>query len=186
MAAYVQVGSIVNCFSAVDVSGVGSAGSLLGYVFDTDITNCYATGDVNGSYANFGGNAGHTSTGRITNCYATGSISGSQGDCGLVGLAAGGVGPSTITNCAALNPSVGTGRVSLDYYAVSYSNNIAWDGMTVDGVTATNGTASNYNGTDITTAQTKQKSTYEDLGWDFTADWKIEEGVSYPKLKWEE
>lgn len=34
-----------------------------------------------------------------------------------------------------------------------------------------------------TTAQMRQQATYS--GWDFTNTWKIQEGVDYPKLKWE-
>jgi len=55
------------------------------------------------------------------------------------------------------------------------------------GITFTEkGTGANKDGADKTAAELKQKATYEALGWDFTTDWKIEEGVSYPKLKWEE
>jgi len=195
LAGYYYGGGITNCFANVKVSGVSAVGGLVGQGPGAsgggEIVNCYATGDVSGSNSSAGGLVGEISQSAATliNCYATGAVSGNRYVGGLAGAA---LTSPKISNSVALNPSVtcltGTdiGRVGGRIGGTPFTNNAAWDGMTLNGAVVTTGAANDQNGADITTAQTKQKATYEALGWDFTTDWKIEEGVSYPKLKWEE
>ena len=70
--------TITNSYSVADVSALGSAGGLIGYIADEYynnvrvITNCYATGDISAILA--GGLLGSGRQCEITNSYATGRI----------------------------------------------------------------------------------------------------------------
>ena len=56
------------------------------------------------------------------------------------------------------------------------SDNIALEDMEFIGYLAFGaGAHDNENGADITAVQAKQQTTYEQLGWDFTTVWKIDE-----------
>jgi len=50
----------------------------------------------------------------------------------------------------------------------------------------TSGLFTSAGGTEKTTAEMKTKSTFTDAGWDFVDIWKIDEGVDYPRLMWED
>ncbi len=77
-------------------------GSLVGYLVNGTITDCYVEGgSVSGDYL-VGGLVGRNRRyGTITNCYSTGSVSGDWGVGGLVGVNGG-----TITDCYADGDSV--------------------------------------------------------------------------------
>ena len=62
------------------------------------------------------------------------------------------------------------------------TNNAALQTMQVLGITVSSTDSASIDGADITAAEAKAQATYTDLGWDFTTVWKIDEGVSYPKL----
>ena len=67
--------SIVDCFATGTVDGVESAGGLVGYNKEGDITNCYATGNVTGEIYT-GGLVGYDYLGRSEGCNAHGTVSG--------------------------------------------------------------------------------------------------------------
>jgi len=69
-------------------------GSLIGYLNQGTITNCYAKGAVV-SGGNYVGGLVGSNAGRITNCCSTGSVSGNEYVGGLVGL----VGDGKVTRC---------------------------------------------------------------------------------------
>ena len=76
---------IENCYSNVEINASGTdAGGLVGYTDNSQIKNCYATGDVTGT--NYVGGLVGSSSSSITNSYATGNTTG-QGNYvgGLVG-----------------------------------------------------------------------------------------------------
>ena len=179
--------NITGCYVSGTVNGTSNVGGVVGYVNGVSVTNCYSTATVEGN-DNIGGVVGNAIGGSVTNCYAAGVVSGSR----VVGGVAGTVDNSSLTNCAALNPSVerlsGTetsfGRVIGSLYIGLPTNNVALDDMQALG-DITFGASTYLNGEDITPAQSKQRATYEALGWDFTTFWEIDEGVSYPKLMWE-
>jgi len=185
------------------VSDDGAAGGITGYLDGGTITNCYTTGNISSDCS--GGIAGFIENGStITNCYSTGNISSSI-DYGDSGGIAGGVNiifyestGSTITNCAAINPTIKStgiegraGRIaSVVEYTCTVSNNFALSTMTVTGDQSLA-----INGTSKTDAQLKTQSTYSGavsgdgaggLGWAFgstdTAPWKMPAGGGYPIL----
>jgi hypothetical protein len=88
-----------------DINGAGSVGSLVGYLENGAIINCYAQGGSVFGYDGVGGLVGwgdFGSSNTITNCHATTSVSGNKSIGGLAGSA------NKITNCYA------TGDVSGD------------------------------------------------------------------------
>ena len=81
----------------VDVTGNEASGGLVGISGFGTISNCYATGSVNGNVYT-GGLVGY-SDGTISDCYATGTVGGIDCTGGLVGQNVGGT--AVISNCYA-------------------------------------------------------------------------------------
>jgi hypothetical protein len=136
------------------------------------MTDCYATCKVSGN-DNVGGVACHIEGGNITNCYATGAVSGVSNVGGVAGY-----GYGSLTNCAALNPSVtrttGTetsfGRVISLLYGGTLSNNGAWEGMTVLGATVSGDDGTGIDGISMEASVAKTKDTYLGGGLEFGSD----------------
>jgi hypothetical protein len=178
------------------------------------VKNCYAVGDVDAllsSAAVAGGIAGAPTRAAsssstvitIENCYAVGKIT--LDTTNANGRAGGIIGkPNTSTatssnirikNNAALNSEISNlkentndiyGRILGEAGDSGLTGNIAWNNMKVNGATVTGGTAINKNGADIALTQLKIKSTWEDLGFDFTGGtgaWEWDEALSFPKLR---
>lgn len=133
--------TVSNCFTTGDVEGSACVGGLAGYVFTGSIANSYAIGDVEGT-TNVGGLLGENYHSTVINSYATGSVTGSGG--GLIGSSSGG----SITS--------------------SYYN------------TQTSGRSDTGNGEPRTTAQMIQKGTFS--AWDFDTIWAIDTNT-YPYLR---
>ena len=161
-----------------------SYGSLVGYLKDGTISNCYAeSGSVSGSVFGdpvVGGLVG-ANEGTIANCYSTASVLGSFSVGGLVGFNLG-----TITNCYA------TGSISGYYVGGLVGSNAGtvynsfWD-IEISGQVESAG------GEGKTTIEMQMASTFLDAGWDFVDEiangtediWWIDEGQDYPRLWWE-
>ena len=100
-----NTGNISNCYSTGTVSGsYYSVGGLLG-VNDGSVSDCYATGAVNSNGYVSGGLVGWNYHGSISNCYSTGTVDGSERVGGLVGYNYG-----SISDCCSM------GAVSGDRY----------------------------------------------------------------------
>lgn len=93
---------IINCYSEGNISAKDYAGGIVGNAYNSDITNCYSTGDVNCTENYIGGIAGYLIDNNITNCYSTGNVTGMHYVAGLVGYAE--------TNCN-INSSYSDGNV---------------------------------------------------------------------------
>ena len=145
--------SISNSYATGGVSGNYRVGGVVGSLGGS-ISNSYATGDVSGSGDRIGGVAGRAENSSITYSYATGSVRGYNFVGGVVGNL---IGSSSVEGCAALNPSISRylstittsfGRVAGDVEPGGVlTNNVAYSGMTVLGVTVSD---SDGNGTGIT------------------------------------
>ena len=131
-------------------------GGLIGHVQGTiSLTNCYATGNVDG-VDRMGGLIGYIlsgTTGTIDNNYATGTVTASANSYKLIGLDSSGA--LTIT----------------DNYVLDNTCNAGAGG----GCAETNG------GTQLIDAEMKAEASYNT--WDFGSNWSIVEGVSYPTLQ---
>lgn len=148
-------------------------------------SNAYA-GGIFGA-ANFSGDGLWDSN--VTNCYATDSVVYADAASSKVGGLFGGSdgcasGPvcystyknnySTVEVHAAAGASGITGYARLQYL-IDINGNY-WD-------TQTSGTSESIFGSPQTTAAMKQQTTYDANKWDFVEIWQINEGVSYPTLQ---
>ncbi len=138
---YLEEGTIANCYaSGGSVTGKESVGGLVGYSEGGEIRGCYATSRASGN-EEVGGLVGHL-RGTIDNCYAKGTVSGGKYIGGLVGRNRSG----TITN------SMASGRVSGEEREVGglvgnnsgsvvncFAGGDVLGGRTVGGLVGTNG-----------------------------------------------
>lgn len=180
--------NVINCYATGDVTGTGYlgkdgltgwyTGGLVGLaqgVGESIIQRSFATGNVTG-VSGVGGLVGQVHT--IIDCYALGNVTGS-GD-GIGGLAGYNGGP--IENCY----SVGlvTAPDSSQYYGGMLGHyNSTYDIVSSYYDEETAGMTDTDKGTPKTTAEMKQPETF--VGWDFDDIWDIDEGESYPYLKWQ-
>ncbi len=174
----VDAGTIWYAFSLL------SYGSLIGYLKDGTISNCYVEGGsvLSSVFGNpvVGGLVG-ANGGTIANCYSTARVLGNNSVGGLVGFNLG-----TIIDCYA------TGSISGNYVGGIVGSNAGtvynsfWD-------IETSGQTTSAWGTGKTTAEMQMAVTFLDAGWDFVDEtangtediWWILEGQDYPRLWWE-
>jgi hypothetical protein len=104
---YLEDGTITDCYvEGGSISGNHAVGGLIGATGSTpQISNCHATGNILGTGWHVGGLVGANS-GTISNCYSTGSVSGSSYVGGLVGSNF-----DTISNCYSNGNVSGTTNV---------------------------------------------------------------------------
>jgi hypothetical protein len=132
-------------------------GGLLGAGIDTTITNCNATGSVNGA-ENVGGLIGH-GTGTVTSCYATGSVSGNERVGGLYGMLMAPVVSSFATGTV-------TGTSEVGGFAGFYGGSI----------TNCQSVQADANATTMTAEQIKSASNLESLGFTEANGWSFDNG----------
>lgn len=177
-----------NCSVQGIITGKGnSMGGLVGYAKESVFNNCFADCDVIG-LSNSSYNGGLIGTVRqesnINNCYSLGSVSGKDHIGGLFGRVSGVTNSeslkNTITNCytAAIVDSNGlnVGGFSGSNHPHTIINRCYWD-------KEASGQELSIIGIGKSTEEMKIEATYEN--WDFASIWFIEEGVSYPILRWQ-
>lgn len=176
------------------------------------VKDCYSAGDVHASMTGrnmVGGIVGQNNqstaitSGSITieNCYAAGEITGistsaaGTGSGGIVGTPNSGTGANArIKNNVAVNKGIENnrenpndvfGRISGVHKDGSFTGNIAWDSMKINGYAVTGGAGSDKNGEDRTMSQLRTKSTWEAVYFNFTDDgpWEWDDLLLYPKLR---
>jgi len=185
---------IENCYVSMNIRAThGGTHLVVGGVANTNIIrNCYYIGNITGSgeYVDLNGitryyNAVETSysTGKIIN----NATSSSYTTTGGIGLPEG-----TIGNCATLIEQIyqaaGTNYARISSLnSTALTNNYAYSGMLLNGATVSSSDPNSQNGLDKSTAQLKQRSTYEDgLGWDFDNVWEMgPSSYPFPILKWQ-
>ena len=100
-------GSITNCYATGNVQGGKSVGGFVGNLHSVaDITKCYSTGDVTASGSPSGGFMGYNIKGAVSECYSTGNVSGDQRSGGFVGMNRKAQG--VISNCYSFGNVTGT------------------------------------------------------------------------------
>lgn len=105
---YLDEGTISDCYAkGASVSGGSAVGGLVG-LNDGKIANCYSTGQVTGD-AYIGGLIGLVGPGFVANCYATANVSGNRNVGGLVGKTTDEM--STITDCYARGSASGNNYI---------------------------------------------------------------------------
>ena len=183
-------GTVQNCYSTGNVTGTGvgiSTGGVAGWVTNTGIIqNCFNTGSIiasgtdTGNKICAGGVAGWV-YGTVQNCYSTGSVTGT-GTSTYVGGVAGTV-SGTVKSCAALNSSisavgynVGVGRAAGIDTRNRLSGNMAYSGMTVNGVMVSSTDMDSINGMNVDASAIQTLWTTGALSdWD-SSIWTLSEG----------
>jgi len=138
------------------------------------VSNCYSTGNVNGTSYYVGGLVGENSNGYVSNCYSTSSVSGDAAVGGLVG----GNDDGIISNCFSTGSVSGDTRVG-GLVGFNYKGKVTgsfWD-------TETSGQMTSDGGMGKTTAEMQMSITF--VCWGYEPVWTIDEGVDYPRLWWE-
>ncbi|UCH90122.1 MAG: right-handed parallel beta-helix repeat-containing protein [Thermoplasmata archaeon] len=169
-------GTISKCYAVSAVDGTSAVGGLAGVNQEGSIWQSYSTGDVSG-IDNVGGLAGKNHQGTVTDSFSRSAVVGTMSYVG--GLVGFNYGP--VSNCYSTGSVSGTtlfigGLIGVNYQNPIVSNSF-WD-------TETSGQSSSAAGTGKTTSEMKTKSTFTDAGWDFNEIWNIEDGLTYPFLKW--
>ncbi|NIP24966.1 MAG: hypothetical protein GWN67_11760, partial [Phycisphaerae bacterium] len=186
----------------VDAGTGWSIGTLVGWLSDGTISNCYVGGGCVSGYTRIGGLVGHNGKGTITNCYSSAGVSGDWRVGGLVGInyrtitdcystgsVSGttdvgglvGVNVATITNSYASGTVSGDGNVG-GLVGSNYSGNVLscfWD-------IQTSGQIWSACGTGKTTDQMQDLNTF--LYWGACGNegvWTIDDGNDYPRLAWQ-
>jgi hypothetical protein len=208
-------GTITNCYSIGDVSGINYVGGLVGYN-ENSIVDCYTSGNVTGGN-NSGGLCGK-STGpdhgpnqsRIQNCFSKATVTGDRIIGGLIGhsgaivtgcYSRGSVNGSSDWVGGLIGSNGGRGSISNCYSTGSVTGNedagglVGYNQGTVSASfwdIETSGQVSSYGGTGLPTAQMQTINTFTDAGWDFVGE--TTNGVEdiwfipkqdYPRLWWE-
>ncbi len=155
--------------STISVVGSSNVGGLVGYVANSNIGQCYATGNVDGTFKSSssycGGFAGLITNSTVQNCFSTGDVIGTLSyysySAGFVGY----ITSSTVANCYSLssNPNgfVQSGTVTNCYFNKDLLS------------------ASSTKAQSRTTNEMAIQSTY--VGWDFENVWVM--GEMYPLLR---
>lgn len=174
-------GTVANCTSETTVSGRFCTGGLAGQNPGV-ISNSSSTGSVTSDGDYTGGLVGANSyfnfmedpsnQGTIEDCYSTGPVAGTDYVGGLVSF---NVDDARIIRCYS------TGTVSGSTYLgglIGYNNGTVvdsyWDRQSSQINTSVGGSG-------LDTVEMKQKASFS--GWDFVNTWKIDEGVSCPRLR---
>jgi hypothetical protein len=206
-------GAQVRDLGVVDAQVTGSGvyiGGLAG-ANRGNVTNCYSTGSVEGSYA-VGGLVGQNSssswaspTVAMTRCHSAAAVSGTSDIGGLVGENGRDImecySTGTVSGAQYVGGLVGDngGTITQSYSAGTVSGKSSTGGLVGAGsgtVSAcfwdiqTTGQIASAGGIGITTAQMQDLQMYLDAGWDFTGErrngthevWQIPQAGGYPVL----
>lgn len=207
---YLTTSTMTDCHSSVVFTQAPyTHGGLIGYIHSSNtITNCYATGNVQGAFTSgtIGGLIGYVyADNTIENCYATGQVRAEIEAGGLIGdcYAA----SNSITNCYSRGNvraiSSEGGLIGIVHLAATISNcystgEVSGVGSNTGGLigsnagtiincfwdTETSGLATSDGGTGKTTKEMRTKATFANVGWDFYSVWGMCLGGSpdYPCL----
>lgn len=185
---------IRGCFVKGDVYATEkNVGGIVGQASSSfKIENCYSAGTVHGSVASdrVGGILGfaNASDVLIDRCYSIAPIW-NEGTAAAAGIVGSNNNKITISNCAAMNPSVdgktgsyiSASRVLCWESTATYENNIAFDGMLANGSIVKGGISTNKDGAGKTKEELRERQTYDSngLGWNFSDVWTMGNG-DYP------
>jgi hypothetical protein len=178
---------IEKCSSSSNVTATafGGGGGLIGFLTDSDVSQCFADGTVSvtSGFAGGGGLIGMAESSTVRNSFARGNVTCADRTGGLIGDLSGGQVKSEIINCysmgAVISPGNKGGLLGLvNPFLLPDVTACFWD-------TQTSGLATSAGGTGLPTAQMMTASTFTDAGWDFASIWGITDGASYPFLLWQ-
>ncbi len=191
LAAYVSLGSIINCyvtgivstsgsyvgglvgdnggevtlsFSSCTVKGKHTVGGLVGWNSEEGLAQCYSMGEVHGEdrVGGLAGINGHSFDGGIADSFSTSAVFGVSSVGGLVGSNEGDILNSHSVGVIQGSEQVG-GLVGEENHWIEQPTtiNCFWD-------IESSGTATSAGGTGLPTSQMQDPNTYLAVGWDFT------------------
>ncbi|MDR0863493.1 MAG: hypothetical protein LBO74_01000 [Candidatus Symbiothrix sp.] len=191
-------GIVFSSYNTGNVSSGQYTGGIVGrgYAGSATIQDCYSVGNISSTgsdspYA--GGIAGYvytsgTSTApsfyTVEKCYAAGTVACPAGTAaGIVGRATNDAQVIVLHNVALQTSLDGKGKGIIGGNVnTGTTDNYSISTILIDGAAKSATTAAH--GLDVTPEDAKTKLFYETiLDWDFTDDWTIVEGVSYPTLQ---
>ena len=163
------------CISKADVHGGIDSSNLGGFagVNDDDgsISRSFSTGNVSADDS-IGGFVGKN-IGNIEDCFTTANITGNSEVGGFVGMSEGGL----INRSYCSGKVIGTVNVGgFSGLDTSPSNGSFWDNQTT-------GLSKSGSGTGLNTTEMRNKTHYEEAGWDLFSTWIVGNGTSYPFLR---
>ena len=192
---------VITCSATGDIQCNFYGGGLIGKIFDGQVQNSCAIGNVSGT-SGLGGLVGSNIRGTIQNCFSLGNVT---GDDKIGGLAGYNSGYDTSDNGGVIDMSYSAGRVVGNTNVGGFCGyqrgdgtemvNSFWD-MEASGVSTGYNLDPTYPGTITnvlgkTTAEMQTQSTF--TVWDFDpddgdpADWMmLRPGEDYPRLAWQE
>jgi hypothetical protein len=168
---------IINCYASGMVSGGDKTGGLTGNnQTGALIKKSYATGNVTSSGVSAGGLSGSTYDASIENSYATGTVYGNYNVGGFVGTLTNGF----VTNCYSSgfvsSPNGCGGLIGAQFTITKGVINSFWDIES----------SGQYGSPEVGGRSIEEmitQITFTD--WDFSEIWMINEGTTYPYLKWQ-
>ena len=197
-----SIGTISNSYVSGTVVGFVTAGGIIGYGVNTEITSCYANVLIDGGVGLMGGLAGYLESSDITSSYANVTITGMQSLGGLVGAG----NDVVITTSYSVGSVIGTANniggllgQSTDSYIYESFASVQVEGSSATGGlvgladessevndsywnTETSGQAtSEEGGTGLTTVEMFASENY--ANFDFNSDWDIYDGFGFPFLQ---
>jgi len=160
-------GYISECVANVSVKGTREVGGLCGGSYYAEFDFCASYGAVCGSES-VGGFIGSTVNNEIESCFALGDVEGNY----CVGGFAGDIHFGDFSECYSAGKIYGNSEVG-GFIGYSPDGNFSnhscfWD-VENSGVESTAGNAFG-----ITTAQMQNQSTFDEYGWNFYHDWKMD------------
>lgn len=151
-------------------------GGLIGDMSSAQITNSFASGDVQGGIYVGGlsgklGNGFATGGSSVTDSYFSGSVTGRYQTGGVIGQAGAGVLTRTYSSATMILLTPGSqsgGFIGLTYIPGGHS---LWDTTTSDQSSPGVGTNAGVEVTGKTTSEMKLQSTYAEIGWSISPYW---------------
>lgn len=200
LAGYVDGSSISNCYTVGgEIFTVGTgAGGLAGNVVNSQLYQCYSTAKID-TVSNFvGGLVGYAGAGvKMTQCFATASVRGMSIVGGLVGFNTTSL---VLEDCYAISKVISYGTDSVGT-GLSHSNSMhsiknCYAASTISatnkvglGMSLSVNSYFNVDRAGIYTPYTEGRTaeamytSANYVGWDFVNVWTINEGQSYPQLR---
>lgn len=191
-------GTLERCMTKGALTGSGVGVNIAGVVgtskVGSTISDSYSTAVINSSYCAAGAVA--YNYGIVERCYASGDLSSMNYAAGVVGYNDGS--GAIIRNCAAMSP-----KLEVTYESQQSAQGGGYGQRIIGGLKngapapemnnyalktmklSVNGVAQIVyddimNGVAKTGTELMQQATYEELGWNFSSMWNIDEGNSYP------
>ena len=202
---YTIGGPINGCYAVAHIMASGNyVGGLIGYLYNSNLTNSYLSGSVTGN-EQVGGLVGYAtpSTGHhyIEKCYSNTNVNGKKTVGGLIGKLEGHYYRSSymymslnsnVSICSSVKATIGNvGRiygekdshVTIGEIGTNNENKALNRAIIVSAGVSQDVADNEQNGTGVSATTLKLKATYVAMGWDFTNTWDIQETESYPYMK---